>query len=115
NDGDIQYEDSPYPIPVLEFQNESSHNEVVKMLNDGYSYSNAILMEHAVDGRTVMIHGTEHMDYTDLPLFSPVLGGMLGSGERDTAECMSITNSVILQFYDYYLKGSGELSIQEDY
>lgn len=115
NDGDIQYEDSPYPIPVLEFQNESSHNEVVKMLNDGYSYSNAILMEHAVDGRTVMIHGTEHMDYTDLPLFSPMLGGMLGSGERDTAECMSITNSVILQFYDYYLKGSGELSIQEDY
>ncbi len=108
NDGDILYNEEPYPIPVLEFQNESAHNESIEMKNAGEAYENDILMEHALDGRVVWIQGTEHMDYTDLPLISPFLGSMLGSGSRSTEETMTITNSLILQFFDFYLKGEGE-------
>jgi hypothetical protein len=52
------------------------------------------------------------MDFTDLPLLSPFLGKMLGSGERDTAETMTIVNSLVLQFFDQYLKGKGEFTAQ---
>ena len=53
------------------------------------------------------------MDFTDLPMLSPMLGNMLGSGERDTAEVMTIVNSKVLEFYDCYLKGEGAFAVQE--
>ena len=64
---------------------------------------------------TTTIRDTGHMDFTDLPLLSPFLGNMLGSGERDTAETMTIVNSLVLQFFNCYLKGEGTFSIEEVY
>ena len=113
-DGQVVYEEEPYPVPVLEFSNERGHNELME-LKEGERYANAEMMGRALDSHYVWIRGTEHMDFTDLPMFSPMLGSMFGSGERDTEECMNITNSLILQFYDYYLKGKGELDFQEVY
>ena len=70
-------------------------------------------MRRAEAGYTTTIRDTKHMDFTDLPLLSPVLGNMLGSGERDKAETMNIVNSVVLQFYDCYLKGKVGFTVQD--
>lgn len=55
------------------------------------------------------------MNFTDLPLFSPPLASLLGTGNVDARECIETMNSIILQFFDYYLKGQGELSIAPKY
>jgi hypothetical protein len=55
------------------------------------------------------------MDFTDLPLLSPYLGNMLGSGERSTEETMTIVNSLVLSFFDCYLKGEGVFTVQDSY
>ena len=72
-------------------------------------------MKHASHGFSTTIRDTLHMDYTDLPLLSPTLGNMLGSGERDTKETMTIVNSLVREFFDCYLKGEGEFTVQDSY
>lgn len=54
----------------------------------------------ATDGFCTYIAGTMHMDYTDLPLFSPVLASLLGSGSLDKTECIETMNRIILEFFD---------------
>ena len=61
------------------------------------------------------IRGTLHMDFTDLPLFSPALGRMLGSGDRGAEETLTIVNGLVLDFFDHALKGEGAFSVQEIY
>ena len=56
-----------------------------------------------------------HMDFTDLPMFSPFLGGLLGSGDVDNEAFMNTVNSIVLNWFDYYLKGEGTLDIQARY
>ena len=51
----------------------------------------------------------------DLPLLSPMLGNMLGSGERDTGETMTIVNTLVLRFFNCYLKGEGAFTAEEIY
>ena len=55
------------------------------------------------------------MDFTDLPMFSPYLGKLLGSGERSTEETMKIVNSAVLSFFNCYLKGEGVFTVQDIY
>jgi hypothetical protein len=55
------------------------------------------------------------MDFTDLPLLSPFLGSLLGSGERGTEETMTIVNSAVLSFFNCYPKGEGVFTVQEIY
>lgn len=55
------------------------------------------------------------MDYTDLPLFSPALAKMLGSGDVDNEYMMDTVNSLAVEFYDCYLKGKGQFSCEESY
>ena len=65
--------------------------------------------------RTAWISGSEHMNFTDLPLFAPILATNLGKGSRDARECVEIMNEIVLQYFDHYLKGKGELNIKESY
>ena len=55
------------------------------------------------------------MDFTDLPLLSPTLGKLLGSGERSTEETLGIVNSLVLSFFNCYLKGEGVFTAQGIY
>ena len=67
------------------------------------------------DAKYVEFSGAGHMDFTDLPLFSPFLGAMLGHGDIDSEECMTKVNSIVLNWFDYYLKNEGSLDIQARY
>ena len=118
-DGKFTVNEEPYEVPVLEFANWEQATEFARHIEEyraeSGAYPNDELMRHAESGFTTTIKGTKHMDFTDLPLLSPMLGNMLGSGERDTAEVMTIVNSIVLEFYDCYLKGEGVFTVQESY
>ncbi|MCM1266449.1 MAG: hypothetical protein NC302_00980 [Bacteroidales bacterium] len=112
-DGEIIYNPEPYPIPILSLDN-ASHWESYSMLRAAgeQEYVNKYLLDNAIDGREAHFDGTEHMDFTDLPLFSPTLSKMLGKGDVNSAEFLPEINHIILQFFDYYLKGEGEPGIE---
>ena len=107
--------DEAYTVPILEFNNWESYLELKEHIRQGGSYPNEVLISGASEGFTTTIRGTKHMDFTDLPLLSPILGKMLGSGERSTQETMSIVNKTVLTFFNCYLKGDGVFSVQESY
>ena len=113
--GDFVINEEPYPVPVLEFNNWSTYQERAEYLAQGGSYPNDVLMAQAAAGFTTTIRGTEHMDFTDLPLLSPFLGNLLGSGERGAEETLTVVNSLVLQFFDCYLKGEGVFAVQDIY
>lgn len=113
--GELLIRDEAYAVPLLEFNNWASCQERAAYLQQGGSYPNDVLLRSAAEGFTTTICGTGHMDFTDLPLLSPFLGNMLGSGERDTAETMTIVNSLLLRFFNCYLKGEGVFTVQEIY
>ncbi|RCX19679.1 hypothetical protein DFP94_104132 [Fontibacillus phaseoli] len=56
-------------------------------------------------GHFLYLDGSEHYDFTDLPLYSPLvsLTGMTGTlkGGRGA----EIVNAYVLDFFDTYLKG----------
>ncbi len=113
--GEMLVSDTPYPIPVLDFNNWESYSDNQEYLAEGYRYPNTEVIGHAADGFAVAIRDTGHMDFTDLPLLSPTLGKLLGSGERSTEETMTIVNSLVLSFFNCYLKGEGVFTAQEIY
>ncbi|MCM1101244.1 MAG: hypothetical protein NC079_05370 [Clostridium sp.] len=109
NDGKLVYNPEPYPIPVLSLDN-ASHWE--SYLNEETDYVNKYLLDNAIDGREAHFDGTEHMDFTDLPLFAPALAKMLGKGDVDSSEFIPEINRIILDYFNYYLKGEGEPNIE---
>lgn len=112
--GEYTYNSESYPVPVLALFTENNYN-MIESDESGFYRVNENMINNAKDGRIVTFVNAEHMDFTDLPLFSPFLGNMLGSGERDNEEMMNTLNSVVINWFDYYLKGNGALNIQPQY
>ena len=110
------YYEEPYPVPVLDVNNEK-HFSYRKEFRDeyGYSYVNEYVTENAKESMTVSFKGSAHMDFTDLPLFSPVLAKKLGSGDIDHKNMMLKLNCIVLEWFDYYLKNEGTLDIKAEY
>ena len=113
--GKFTVREDPYPLPVLEFVNWDSYSELQEYPEEAASYPNTVLMKNAGEGFVTTIRDTKHMDYTDLPLLSPTLGKMLGSGSRGTEETMTIVNSRVLSFFNCYLKGEGSFTAEDIY
>ncbi|MCR5060595.1 MAG: hypothetical protein K6A80_06140 [Saccharofermentans sp.] len=107
--------DEAYTTPLLSIDNEAHHNERIEARQMGYVYSNNVILDNAVEGYSTYLKGAEHMDLTDLPLFSPFFAGMLGSGDIDHEECIDQVNSIVLQFFNCYLKGEGNFTVNEGY
>ena len=124
NNGKFDYNSEPYPVPVLDFRKKSDYNEMEKIKNNGisadeyaygFAYVNNHTVEKAVNGKTVVFNNAGHMNFTDLPMFSPALSSLLGTGDVDGQEFMYTINSVVLNWFDYYLKGEGTLNIKAEY
>lgn len=113
--GNIIVNPEPYDTPILCFDSASHHADRVLAEETGYVYSNNVIMDNAAEGYSVYFEGTAHMNFTDLPLFSPFLAKNLGMGDRDPEECIDKINSITLQFFDRYLKGIGDFEIDEKY
>lgn len=94
--------DVPYPKPILNLYNEKHFEEAV----ENPDYANWAAHKNALNSYQVVIKRSGHMNFTDLPIVSPYLANLLGTGNVDARECIETTNKVILQFFDRYLKSS---------
>jgi dienelactone hydrolase len=114
--GTFRYNEEPYPVPVLDFGKKSDYSET-EQAKDGsdITYVNKYVIDHAKDGKRVLFGNCGHMDFTDLPLFSPRLASMLGSEKIDHEAFLNRMNGLVLNWFDFYLKGNGTLDIQAEY
>ncbi len=104
----FEYNREPYPVPVLDFTKASDYNDSKSAENN--AYLNQPVMANAKDGRTVVVEGVGHMDFTDMPVFSPFLASLMGSGDVDHEQVLMTMNGIVLNWFDYYLKGEGVLN-----
>ena len=107
--------EEPYPTPLLCINNEEHQLEAMKEDRSSYSYANNVILDSAKEGYVTYFVGTGHMNFTDLPLFAPALAKNLGTGSIDAGKCIDQMNALVLSFFDCYLKGEGEFSVQESY
>ncbi len=112
--------DVPYTLPLLNFYSEYVINEL--KADPEYIYPNKFISSISPMAFEVSIQGTNHMSYTDLPLFSPLLAkqlsGISGGSTKanvDPYYCIETMNKLILEFFNYYLKGEGTFAPQEYY
>ena len=112
----VLYNANPYPVPVLDFGKKEDYTESAEA-TDAYQIVNVnnYVIEHAKDGRSIRFSGVGHMDFTDLPFFSPFLSSMLGSENIDHEAFMNKVNGLVLNWFDYYLKGIGKLELNAEY
>ncbi len=104
SDGVEQFELLAYPKTILNVFNED-HADQAKALGD--SYSNTYMHNRSDLSYQTVVMGSGHLNFTDLPLISPVLANLLGTGTVDAEYCMQVTNSLVLEFFDQTLKGMG--------
>ena len=112
-DGQPVIKEEPYTTPLLAINSEKHEFEIIEAQKVSYSYANNVVLEHAEEGHETYIPGSDHMNFTDLPLFAPALAKMLGTGSVDAGECIDQTNALVLSFFDCYLKGEGNFTIAE--
>lgn len=110
-DGAFVYDDTPYPVPLLDANSRMQYDAAEE---DG-NYVNLSVVENAADAREVVFNDAAHMNFCDLPLVSPPLAALFGTGEVDARECIENVNGMTLEFFDHYLKGEPELAIPDEY
>ena len=113
--GVVTINEEPYETPLFAIANEEHHRQEMEAVQNSYAYANNIVMKNATCGYETYFKNAGHMNFTDLPLISPFLANILGTGSVDAGECIDTMNSLILRFYDCYLKNEGEFSVEESY
>ncbi|MBR3468240.1 MAG: hypothetical protein IKH28_00850 [Lachnospiraceae bacterium] len=108
--GEYQYPAEAYPVPLLAVNNEHHQMELEKY---GALYVNGAVLANAKDAGYTYFEGSGHMNFTDLPLFSPFLASMLGTGSIDAKQCVEDMNDIILHFCDRHLKEAGAAQAQK--
>lgn len=103
---------TPYPIPLLNIYNESHFEDATKY---AATYDNMVATANAADAKQTVIKGAGHLNFTDLPLFSPFLAGLLGTGEVDSRYCIETMNQIVLNYFNYYLKDAKDLKLNQEY
>ena len=105
------YNQEPYPIPVLDVNSKAVREQIeqTKTQHPEWNYVNDYLGKNAIDYREVVFNDAGHLNFTDLPMFSPALASFLGVGEVDPEECMANVNEMVRIYFDFYLKGEGSL------
>jgi dienelactone hydrolase len=111
--GKTIFNDTPYPVPLLDIYAEDHYKNAKTALGDNYANFHAD--QNAVNATEVVIKNAGHLNFTDLPLFSPTLAKMLGVGSVDARTCIDTTNRLILQYFNCYLKGMETPRFEKEY
>lgn len=112
--GIYTYNPSPYPVPLLDVNSRDIY-EQASADTLSQEYVNFYVGRNAVDFHEVIFEDAGHLNFTDLPLVSPPLSKMLGTGKVNAKTCIENMNEMILNYFDYYLKDSGNWLLQEVY
>ena len=102
--------ETPYPVPLLNLYAEDHYRKAMELV--GEDYENFYTSRNAICAYEVIIKKAGHLNFTDLPLFSPTLAKILGAGSVDARYCIKKTNEIVLEFFDCYLK-NGETPVFE--
>jgi dienelactone hydrolase len=116
-DGKYVINDSIYPVPILFIYSDELWRRfagIADLNNVVASKKVAATAPHAYE---VHFAGTNHMSLTDLPLQSPFLVAMInstyrsvGGSEADKYYVIEKMNSLVLEFFNAYLKGEGSFT-----
>jgi dienelactone hydrolase len=96
----------PYPVPLLTIYSEYFYQMALGIENE--EFVNFHVHRNAEKAYEIIFKDSGHINFTDLPLFSPFLANFFGSGTVNARYCIETTNRIVLEFFDYYLK-SGEV------
>ena len=105
----------PYPIPILNIDNEEHHFSRLEAKQTGVVYENNLVMDYALEGYDTYFANAGHMNLTDLPMFSPILANAYGTGTIDSKACITELNALILDFCNSTLKQMGTFEVKECY
>lgn len=111
-DGKSFLNNDAYPVPILNIYNDEHYNEALLNFSN---YANMVASENAIDSHDVVFKESGHLNFTDLPLFSPFFAKMLGTGAIDKVYCIEKMNNIVLDYFNYYLKDGKELNIMTEY
>jgi predicted dienelactone hydrolase len=111
--GALKLNNDPYPVPLLNIYAEDHYTNSLEQVGDNYSNFNAT--QNAICAYETVFMDAGHLNFTDLPLFSPTLAKMLGVGTIDEKYCIETMNKVVLEFFDSYLKNTGAPVIEKEY
>lgn len=104
--------ETQYPIPILNLYNEEHFKDA---LDNSSKYANMVVKNNSVYASQIVIKGSGHLNFTDLPMFSPTLAKLLGTGKVDSRYCIETMNQIILDYFNYYLKDEKELNLLKEY
>ena len=104
-DAKESYIETAYPKPILNVFNEDHFIQEQEL---GNQYSNTYMHQNAENSYQVVVKGSGHLNFTDLPLVSPFLASLLGTGPVDATYCIETTNALVLEFFDAFLKGENQ-------
>jgi dienelactone hydrolase len=116
-DGKYVLNDRVYPVPILTI----FADDIVRLLTAIQDADQVVAVKHvnatAPQAYEVHLTGTNHMSLTDLPLVSPVLVGVINAsvpkagGEKgDALATVEKMNSLVLDFFNVFLKGKGNFT-----
>ena len=99
-------------MPLLDINSRKVYE-----LAKGYpqEYVNFYVGEHAVEFREVVFEDAGHMNFCDLSMVSPILAKILGTGKVNARKCLENLNEIVLNYFDYYLKGKQGITIADTY
>ena len=115
--GNYTINPQPYPVPILSIYSQYLYENGIEQKDPLYQV-NRLASATAPAYYEVVLKGAQHMNLTDLVLFSPFLASVLDSGRKadaDSYECLKIMNRVILEFFDSTLKDRGVFEVPEVY
>ena len=111
--GKVILNSTPYPVPLLNIYSEYVYDLAMKIVGD--DWTNFYATRNAICAYEIVFKNAGHLNFTDLPLFSPALAKLLGVGTIDAQYCIEKTNSIILEFFDCYLKGGATPNFEREY
>jgi dienelactone hydrolase len=114
DNGEFVFDNSPYPIPVLNIYSDDSWGHLAEWPQ--YGVNNALLSGDYDGVYNVHISGIGHLALTDLVRTSPILANLLDRTltTREGEDGLRIINQLSLAFFNPYLKGEGDfLGLQE--
>lgn len=112
-DNALVINDKPFPVPLLNIYAEDHYTNAKKLIGD--TYGNFHATANALLAYETVIRNSGHLNFTDLPLFSPLLAKLLGVGLVNKWYCIEMMNEVVVGFFNSFLKDAGEPDIAKEY
>ena len=114
------FNDRPYPVPLLTIETDT----LARGIDAVPDANNIIALNHvnAATSTAYLVHlpGTDHMSVTDVPLSMPVLVSIIGASvpsavgqEESPLATIEKMNTLVLEFFNTYLKGDGNFTAPE--